>query len=143
VDEAEFARRIKVYLELDSPDVPNPTEVATRLATHLYCYVRPERTGPPAPSKTLFSLLPEGRVLLMFTASWDGSAPGYRTVVEKVAQKLRAVLIEVDVDDPVGSAIARLCEVTNTPSVVDARSSRPPIVGARTGDELTAALGVG
>jgi hypothetical protein len=52
-------------------------------------------------------------------------------------------VIEVDVDDPIGSAIARLHDVLNTPSVVDARSSTPPIVGSRTVEQIVAALGTG
>ncbi len=140
MDECEFARRIKVYLEVDSPEISNSPEVAGRLAARLWQYVVRERTEPPRPSQTLASLLPAGRMLFLFTAAWDGSVPGYRETVDEVAQRLGAAVIVVDVDDLIGSTIARLHGVANAPSIADARSSRPPIVGARTADELAAAL---
>jgi hypothetical protein len=101
------------------------------------------RQAPPPDadeSATPSSLLPNGRVLLFFSARWDGSALGYLSVVERVAQDLSATVVDIDIDDPVGSAIARVYRIANTPTVLDPHLSRPPIVGSRTAEDLRTAL---
>jgi hypothetical protein len=140
MDQAEFTRRIKVYLDLDFPKLNDTGALADRLGQRLFEYLRQERLQPAGESETLLSLLPKGRVLFWFFARWDASASGYREIIERVSADLHATVIEIDVDDPIGGAIACAHGIANVPAVVDARSSGSPVVGARTAEDLRAAL---
>jgi hypothetical protein len=81
------------------------------------------------------------RVLRFFTAPWDGSAPGYRDVVGRVAEVLEVRVVDVDVDDAVGGGMARLFGVMSTPCVIDVADRTRRLIGARSQEELAAAFG--
>ena len=137
VDQSEFARRIKAYLQRDLPGV-DADRVAASLAPALFQYVRTEEGPPRGRSAFLEGLLPRN-ALLLFTATWDGNSQRYRPTVFDVAARVGRPVIEVDVDDPVGGAIARHYGVLTTPTVVDAHRAEV-IDGERTTDELTQRL---
>lgn len=133
MDQSEFARRIKAYLERDLPGV-DADRVAASLAPALFQYVRGEEEPPRGRSAFLEGLLPRN-ALLLFTAAWDGNSQRYRPPVLDVAARVGRPVIEVDIDDPVGGAVARHYGVLTTPTVVDAQRTEV-IIGERTADEL-------
>jgi thiol-disulfide isomerase/thioredoxin len=116
VNEAEFARRIEIYIERDLPAVVDRAVIAKTLGRQLFQYVKQE---PPldavTPSPTVERLLPSENVLLFFSAGWDGHSQAYRPVVAEVARRLQTEVVEIDVDDSVGGAIAKLYSVLNVP----------------------------
>jgi hypothetical protein len=141
MDQAEFRRRIRVYLGVDLPDLADADRIASALSERLFQYVR-QPTAPEArDSPSLHSLLADERVLLFFTAQWDGSAPGYRDVVGRVAELLGVRVVDVDVDDPVGGGMARLFGVMSTPCVIDVADRTRRLIGPRSEEELAAAFG--
>jgi thiol-disulfide isomerase/thioredoxin len=138
VDQAELTRRIEVYLEADLPDFSEAGRVANGLAPRLLPYIRPREEAPTA-SATLNALLPAD-ALLFFGASWDGHTQRYRPTVQQAARRLGLNIIEIDVDDPVGSAIAAVFSVVATPTVA-LTGTESPVVGERPLDDLLASLG--
>jgi len=140
MDQEEFERRIKIYIGLDLPELAEPDRVATALSERLFQYVRQPIPPVVGDSPSLQSLLAGERVVLFFSAPWDGSAPGYRDVVGQVAEAFGIRVIDVDIDDPVGGGMAQLFEVMNTPCVIDASDRRRRLMGARSVDELMAML---
>ena len=64
----------------------------------------------------LETLLPSNGVLF-FSAAWDGDSQRYRPIVQEVAGSLGYLLVEIDVDDLVGGAIAGAYFVPSTPAV--------------------------
>lgn len=136
MDRAEFIRRIAVYLEVDLPDVESRHEIAETLGRRLFPYVERQREDEPSTSATLAGLLPP-KALLFFGAAWDGNTQTYRSTVQEAGRRLGRRVVEIDIDDPVGTAIARLWSVLNTPSVADADSpSGRLILGQRSLDAL-------
>lgn len=133
MEQSEFARRIKVYVERDLPGV-DADSVASALAPALFQYVRTEAQPASGRSAFLEGVLPRN-ALLLFTATWDGNSQRYRPTVLDVAARVRRPVIDVDVDDPVGCAVARHYLILNTPTVVDAQRAEV-IIGERTSDEL-------
>jgi thiol-disulfide isomerase/thioredoxin len=138
VDEAELRRRIEVYLVADLPGFSEAARVADALAPRLFQYIRQSAEEAPTASTTLDALLPAD-ALVFFGASWDGNTQRYRSTVQQAAGRLGRRVVEVDVDDPVGSAIAAVFSVVSTPAVaVAVRGS--PIIGERALDDLVASL---
>lgn len=133
MDQSEFARRIKVYVERDLPGI-DADRVAAALAPALFQYVRREAQPASGPSAFLESVLPTN-ALLLFTAAWDGNSQRYRPTVLDVAARVGRPVIEVDVDDPVGGAVARHYLVSATPTVVGAQRVQV-VIGERTSDDL-------
>jgi thiol-disulfide isomerase/thioredoxin len=138
VDEAEFRRRIEVYLEADLPDLSEAARVADALAPRLLQYVRQPPEDAPTASATLDALLPAD-AFVFFGAAWDGNTQRYRPTVQQAARRLGRRVVEIDVDDPVGSAIAAVVSVVSTPAVVLA-GTKSPVVGERARDDLLASL---
>jgi len=101
VEQSEFARRIKVYVERDLPGV-DADRVASAVAPTVFEYVRTE-AAQPASGRSAFleGVLPRN-ALLLFTATCDGNSQRYRPTVLDVAARVGRPVIEVDVDDPVG-----------------------------------------
>jgi len=141
MDKDEFQRRIKNYIDLDLPELVEPDRVATALSNRLFQYVKQPVPPVVGDSPSLQSLLAGERVLLFFSAKWDVSSPGYRDVVVQVAATLGVRAIDVDIDDPVGSGMAKLFEVMNTPCVIDASDRHRRLLGARSRGELVAVFG--
>jgi thiol-disulfide isomerase/thioredoxin len=139
VDEAELRRRIEVYLEADLPNFSEPARVADALAPRLFQYIRQPAEEAPTASTTLDALLPAD-ALVFFGASWDGYTQRYRPTVHQAAERLGRRVVEVDVDDPVGSAIAAVFSVVSTPAVALVGTGSP-IIGERALDDLVASLG--
>jgi hypothetical protein len=134
VDQSEFTRRIEVYLKTDLPDVGDPRRIAEALAPRLYQYLRQPPDPTPELSTTLQALVPQD-ALLFFGAAWDAYSQQYRPVVQDAARRMGRRLVEIDVDDPVGGAIAAVLRVANTPSV--ASLSVPGLlVGVRAIEEI-------
>jgi hypothetical protein len=138
VDEAELRRRIEVYLEADLPGFSEAARVADALAPRLFQYIRQSAEEAPAASTTLDALLPAD-ALVFFGAAWDGNTQRYRPTVQQAAGRLGRRVVEVDVDDPVGSAIAAVSSVVSTPAVALAVTGSP-IIGERALDDLVASL---
>lgn len=130
VDQSEFTRRIEVYLKRDLPDVGDPRRLAEALASRLHQYLRQPPDPTPEMSATLQALVPRD-ALLYFGAPWDSYSQRYRPVVEDAARRLGRRLVEIDVDDPVGGAIAAVLKVVNTPSVASL-STPGLLVGVQT-----------
>jgi hypothetical protein len=141
VDLEEFIRRVKVYLDLDFPGLADAEGVAAALGVRLFQYVRQPLPEAYRDSRTVRSLLRDEPALLFFTADWDGSAPGYRAVVGRVGEALGLRVVDVDIDDPVGSALARLQRVLNTPCVIGTWNPDLRVVGERAEEELTELFG--
>ncbi len=76
VDQSEFARRIKVYVERDLPGV-DADRVAASLAPALFQYVRREQAPASGRSAFLEGFVPRN-ALVLFTAAWDGNSQRYR-----------------------------------------------------------------
>jgi hypothetical protein len=141
VDLEEFIRRVKIYLDLDFPGLADAEGVAAALGVRLFQYVRQPLPEAYRDSRTLQSLLQDEPALLFFTADWDGSAPGYRAVVGRVGEALGLRVVDVDIDDPVGSALARLQRLMNTPCVIGTWNPDLCVVGERAEEELTELFG--
>jgi hypothetical protein len=139
VDEAELRRRIEVYLEADLPSFSEAARVSDALAPRLFQCIRQPAEEAPTASTTLDALLPAD-ALVFFGASWDGYTHRYRPTVHQAAERLGRRVVEVDVDDPVGSAIAALFSVVSTPAVALVGTGSP-IIGERALDDLVASLG--
>ena len=140
VDQEELVRRITVYLQLDMPHLNDPRAIAEALGSRLHQYVRPEPSPPPDRYPTLEALLPED-ALVFFVAVWDGNSQRFRPVVEGVAAELGRRVIEVDVDDRVGGAIAAAYSVLNTPAVASGLPGQGAvIIGERDPEELARLL---
>jgi len=141
MDESELRRRIEVYLRADLPNVPQAARIAEVLAARLYQYVRqPSPNEVTRTSSVLEALLPPDGVLF-FGASWDGHTLQYRQIVQEAGRRLGRQVIEIDVDDLVGSAVAQIFGVGNVPAV--ACADLPPsdaIVGVRAVDDLVRLL---
>jgi thiol-disulfide isomerase/thioredoxin len=138
VDEPELRRRIEVYLEADLPGFSEAARVAGALAPRLFQYIGQSDEEAPTASTTLDALLPAD-ALVFFGASWDGNTQRYRPTVHQAAGRLGRRVVEVDVDDPVGSAIAAVFSVASTPAVALAVTGSP-IIGERALDDLVASL---
>jgi hypothetical protein len=139
VDKDEFTRRIAVHLERDLPDLPDPQRVAEVLGRHLFQYVAQTPTHSDGSSSVLDALLSRDAVLF-FTAPWDGNSQQYRLTVQDVGRQLGRRVLEIDIDDPVGGAIAATLEVPQVPAVVDPGGTAIPIVGVRGAEELSSLL---
>ena len=140
MDEREFARRIEVYLEVDMPDVSGRKEIAEALSRRLFQYLPRGEGASSDHSQTIDELLPDDEVLV-FTAAWDGNSVGYADLVREAVGSSSRRVIEIDVDDPVGGAIARHYRVLNTPAVVSVGGPAGSlIVGRRTVADLRGAL---
>jgi hypothetical protein len=141
MDQGEFQRRVKVYLDADRPELSDTEGLAAVLSGQLFQYVR----EPPQPldgeSSSLRSLLDGERVLLYFSAGWVRSAPGYREVVGRAGEMLLRRVVDVEIDDPIGSALARYYGVTNTPTVIDTAEPGKRVTGAMPEEGLMASLG--
>lgn len=84
-------------------------------------------------------LPPDG--LLFFSAVWDGNSQNYRPVVREAAGKLGRQVVELDVDDAVGGAIASAYSILNTPAIATGLPGRGRVViGARDAGELVSML---
>ena len=141
MDESEFRRRIEVYLRADLPNVPQAARIAEVLAARLYQYVRqPSPNEVTRTSSVLEALFPPDGVLF-FGASWDGHTLQYRQTVQEAGRRLGRQVIEIDVDDLVGSAVATMFGVGNIPAV--ARAGLPAsdaIIGVPAVDDLVSFL---
>lgn len=141
MDESELRRRIEVYLTADLPDVPHAPRIAEALAARLYQYIeQPSSNEVARTSSTLQALLPPDGVLF-FGATWDGNTQHYRQTVQEAGRRLGRHVIEIDVDDSVGAAMARVFGVDRIPAV--ARAELPAsdaIIGARATDDLVSYL---
>jgi hypothetical protein len=138
VDGAELARRIDVYLELDLPELKDRRRVAEALASRLFQYIRQPEPAAPNTSETLKALVPDGSVLV-FTAPWDGDSRGYADVVRDAAEGSGRLVIEIDIEDPLGGAIARVLRVLYTPAFAERSAGGglgPPVIGRRSAEEL-------
>lgn len=137
VDQEDFTRRIEVYLERDLPEIAERRQIAETLGPTLFQYV--ERAARPARSTLVHKLLPTDAVLF-FSAAWDGYRQRYRTTVEEVTRRLARPLIEIDIDDPVGGAIAAHYGVGNVPTVVSTGDGGSAIIGERSPEDLATRL---
>ena len=136
MEQEEFRRRIRVYLDTDLADLADADRVATALSQRLFQYVRQPELPEVGESTSLQSLLADERVLLFFTAQWDGSAPGYREIVGRMAEGLGVRVVDVDIDDPVGAGMTRLYGVMSTPCLIDTSEPSRRVLGARTEGHL-------
>jgi hypothetical protein len=134
VDQPEFARRIEVYLETDLPDVGDRRRIAEALASRLYQYLRQPSEPRAEMSTTLHALVPPD-ALLFFAAAWDANSQQYRPVVDDAARLLGRRMVEIDIDDPIGGAVAAVLRVQNTPSVASL-STPGVLVGVRPAEEI-------
>lgn len=84
------------------------------------------------------ALLPTESVLF-FDAKWNGSAPEYQAIVGEIAERLGSTMIQIDIDDAIGGAIARFLNVVTVPTVVRISSGKAIafVVGARSNDSLS------
>lgn len=139
MDEEELARRIGVYLELDSRGIADQAAVARRLAARLFQYVRrPDEVEPLPFSETLRALLGDLPTMLYFDAKWDHAGRDYRPVVTAAAARANFIVREVDISDPLGSTLARIFRVMNIPAIMPITASAfgPLIVGQLEEDVL-------
>lgn len=140
MDREEFVRRIEVYLKLDLPDVEEARSIAEALGGRLFPYVREPPVHMNTDDSLLEKLLPSN-ALLFFTAAWDGNSQTYRPTVREVAGRLSRLVVEIDVDDPIGGAIAAAYSVPVTPAVaVGLPAGGRVVVGPRGADELVSTL---
>ncbi|HET7486960.1 MAG TPA: hypothetical protein VFJ85_03465 [Acidimicrobiales bacterium] len=140
MDHDEFVRRIEVYLKLDLPEVEEARSIAEALGERLFQYLRQPPVPLTANDSLLEALLPSN-ALLFFRAAWDGNSQKYRPIVQEVAGPLGRLLVEIDVDDLVGGAIAAAYSVRTTPAAAVGLPARGRVVvGVRAADELVSRL---
>jgi hypothetical protein len=144
VDQDDFRRRIEVYLELDLPNLSERGSVAEVLSERLWQYVRqPAPREPAVASDLLRVLLPRDKPsVLLFDAAWNGGTPGHAQVVRTVADEVGAAMLEIDVDDPVGGAIAAALGVVTVPTLALVDEGRIAVTraGAQPADAIREGL---